>query len=60
VVREHRMHLAEATLGYDNGVAVEITGGVGEDDVVAISVGQSAREGEIVQPVLEDSQRGQH
>jgi hypothetical protein len=54
------MHLAEATLGYDNGVAVEITGGVGEDDVVAISVGQSAREGEIVQPVLEDSQRGQH
>jgi membrane fusion protein, multidrug efflux system len=59
VVREHRMHLAEATLGYDNGVAVEITGGVGEDDVVAISVGQSAREGEIVQPVLEDSQRGQ-
>lgn len=59
VVREHRMHLAEATLGYDNGVAVEITSGVGEDDVVAISVGQSAREGEIVQPVLEDSQRGQ-
>jgi membrane fusion protein (multidrug efflux system) len=58
VVREHRMHLAEATLGYDNGVAVEVTSGVSDDDVVAISVGQSAREGEIVEPVLEDSQRG--
>jgi membrane fusion protein, multidrug efflux system len=57
VVRQHRMHLAEATLGYDNGVAVEVTSGVSDDDVVAINVGQSAREGEIVQPVFPDAQR---
>jgi membrane fusion protein, multidrug efflux system len=57
IVRDGRMHLAEVTLGYDNGVNVEVTSGIGDSDVVAISVGQSAREGEIVQPVMQDVQR---
>jgi len=56
VVRDGRMHLAPVTLGYDNGIDVEITSGIGEDDVVAVNVGQSAREGEVVQAVMQDTQ----
>ncbi len=53
IVRGTRLHLAEVTLGYDNGVAVEITSGVGNNDLIAVNVGQSARDGETVQPVRE-------
>jgi len=56
VVRNNRIHLSEVSLGYDNGVAVQITGGdVRDDDLVALNVGQAAREGEAVQPVQEAS-----
>jgi RND family efflux transporter MFP subunit len=52
VVRDNKLHLSEVTLGYDNGVAVEIRGGdVRDNDTVALNVGQAAREGERVQPV---------
>jgi RND family efflux transporter MFP subunit len=51
VVRENRLKLAEVTLGYDDGVNVEITRGVSNQDVVAINVGQSARDGEPVRPM---------
>ncbi len=54
VVRDQKLHLAEATLGYDNGVAVEVLKGVGYDDIVALNVGQAARDGESVQPVRAD------
>ncbi len=54
VVRNQKLHLAEATLGYDNGVAVEVLKGVGYDDIVALNVGQAARDGESVQPVRAD------
>ena len=54
VVRDQKLHLAEATLGYDNGVAVEVLKGVGYDDMVALNVGQAARDGEQVQPVRAD------
>ena len=57
VVRDHRMHLAEATLGYDDGVNVEVTSGISDGDIVAINVGQAAHEGEIVQPVMQTVQR---
>jgi len=56
VVRDGRMHLAEVTLGYDNGVNVEVVRGISDSDVVAINVGQSAREGEIVQAVMQNAQ----
>jgi len=51
VVKDDRLHLVEVKLGYDNGVAVEITSGIADDAVVALNVGQSARDGERVQPV---------
>jgi len=54
VVNGGKLHLAEVTLGYDNGVAVEVTKGVGYDDMVALNVGQAARDGESVQPVRAD------
>ncbi len=53
VVRGNRLHLAPVTLGYDNGVEVQITRGVSIGDLVAVNVGQSARDGELVLPVHE-------
>jgi membrane fusion protein, multidrug efflux system len=52
VVRDNRLRLAEVTLGYDNGVMVEVTSGVSLSDKVAVNVGQAARDGEHVQPVM--------
>jgi RND family efflux transporter MFP subunit len=54
LVRGNRLHLAEVALGYDNGVSVQVISGVGYDDLVALNVGQAAREGEPVQPVRAD------
>jgi RND family efflux transporter MFP subunit len=51
VVRNNRLKLAEVTLGYDNGINVEIMQGVSGADMVAINVGQSARDGEPVRPI---------
>ncbi|MDO8431651.1 MAG: efflux RND transporter periplasmic adaptor subunit [Candidatus Binatus sp.] len=51
VVRNNQLHLAEVTLGYDNGQMVEVTSGINETDKVAVNVGQAARNGEHVQPV---------
>ncbi|HVN28549.1 MAG TPA: efflux RND transporter periplasmic adaptor subunit [Candidatus Binataceae bacterium] len=56
VVRDQRLHLAEVTLGYDDGINVEVISGINENDVVAVNVGQSAREGEVVQPVMQPEQ----
>ena len=51
VVRNNQLHLAEVTLGYDNGQTVEILSGINPTDKVAVNVGQAARDGENVQPV---------
>lgn len=52
IVRDDRLKLVPVTLGYDNGVEVEITSGdIRADDVVALNVGQAARDGARVQPV---------
>ncbi|HZO83343.1 MAG TPA: efflux RND transporter periplasmic adaptor subunit [Candidatus Binataceae bacterium] len=53
VVRANRLHLAPVTLGYDDGINVQVTRGVVIGDLVAVNVGQSARDGEPVQPVRE-------
>jgi membrane fusion protein, multidrug efflux system len=53
VVRNDHLKLAEVTLGYDNGVNVEITRGISDQDEVAINVGQSARDGERVRPITQ-------
>jgi hypothetical protein len=55
VVRDSHLHLAEVTLGYDNGRTVEVTAGISPKDQVAINVGQSARDGEVVQPIQANS-----
>jgi RND family efflux transporter MFP subunit len=52
IVRNGRLKLAPVNLGYDDGVNVEITEGLTEQDVVAVNVGQSARDGEPVRPIL--------
>jgi membrane fusion protein (multidrug efflux system) len=51
VVRNAHLNLVEVTLGHDNGYTVEITGNVREGELVAINVGEAARDGEPVQPV---------
>lgn len=51
VVRDNLLKLAEATLGYDDGINVEVTKGVAADDMVALNVGQAARDGELVRPM---------
>jgi RND family efflux transporter MFP subunit len=51
VVRNDRLTLAPVTLGYDNGISVEVTDGIREEDMVALNVGQSARDGQPVQSV---------
>ncbi|MGH7915029.1 MAG: efflux RND transporter periplasmic adaptor subunit [Candidatus Binataceae bacterium] len=53
VVHGDRLHLAQVGLGYDDGINVQITRGVAIGDLIAVNVGQSAREGETVQPVRE-------
>ncbi len=51
IVGSGHLKLAPVTLGYDDGVNIEITRGVTEQDWVAVNVGQSARDGEPVRPI---------
>lgn len=51
VVKGNVLHLTQVKLGYDNGVAVEVPTGIDPDALVALNVGQSAHDGETVQPV---------
>jgi RND family efflux transporter MFP subunit len=51
LVRSDHLHLAEITLGRDDGYRVEVIGDVQPGDLVAMNVGEAAREGEAVQPV---------
>ena len=51
VVRDDHLVLAEVTLGYDDGRNVEVVSGIGADDSIAMNVGQSARDGELVRAV---------
>jgi RND family efflux transporter MFP subunit len=55
VVRNSIVHLAPVTLGYDNGYAVEATSGISMNDLIAVNLGQSASEGERVQPIEQKS-----
>jgi RND family efflux transporter MFP subunit len=52
LVRGNRLHLAQVTLGHDNGYTVEVTSGVKAGDMVAVSVGGSAIDGENVRPMM--------
>lgn len=57
LVRNNHLKLMEVMLGYDDGVDVEITRGVGPDDLVAINVGQAARDGAPVRPMTAEEGR---
>lgn len=59
VVKNNVLHLTEVKLGYDNGIAVEVATGVDPDALVALNVGQSARDGERVQPVEQQQSASQ-
>ena len=51
LVHNSTVHLAPVTLGFDNGYSVEATSGIAMNDLIALNLGQSATEGERVQPV---------
>ncbi len=51
VVRDGRLKLAGVTLGYDDGIDIQITDGITPDDLVALNVGQAARDGDPVRPI---------
>jgi RND family efflux transporter MFP subunit len=50
-VRNGRLHLAAVTLGHDDGYRVEATGDIRSGDLIAMNVGESAHDGEAVQPI---------
>ncbi len=51
VVRDGRLKLVGVSLGYDNGINIQITDGIAPDDMVALNVGQAARDGDPVRPI---------
>ena len=51
LVQNSTVHLAPVSLGFDNGYSVEATSGIAMNDLIALNLGQSASEGERVQPV---------
>src|SRR6266849_392681 len=51
VVRDNHLRLVEVTLGHDNGYKVEVNGDLQAGELVAMNVGEAARDGEPVQPV---------
>jgi membrane fusion protein, multidrug efflux system len=50
LVQNSSVHLAPVSLGFDNGYSVEATSGIAMNDLIALNLGQSAIEGERVQP----------
>lgn len=51
VVQDNHIHLVKVTLGLDDGTDCEVTRGLTGKEIVALGMGQTAREGELVQPV---------
>jgi RND family efflux transporter MFP subunit len=51
VVRDNRIHLAKVELGLDDGINCEVIRGLEGDETIALGMGQTARDGELVQPV---------
>jgi membrane fusion protein, multidrug efflux system len=51
VVRDNRIHLVKVELGLDDGINCEVIRGLNGDETIALGMGQTARDGELVQPV---------
>jgi RND family efflux transporter MFP subunit len=56
VVRDDRIHLTEIRLGFDDGINCEVTHGLQGDERVALGMGQTARDGESVRPLMVKSE----
>jgi hypothetical protein len=51
VVRDNVLKLVPVSLGFDDGVNVEVSGEVSDQDLIALNVGQAAHDGDRVQPI---------
>jgi multidrug efflux system membrane fusion protein len=51
VVNDNRIHLEPVTLGFDDGLRSQIVEGLKGNEMVALNLGQTAREGEVVRPM---------
>ncbi len=51
VVRDDRIHLVKVELGIDDGINCEVIRGLKGDETIALGMGQTAHDGELVQPV---------
>jgi len=51
VVRDNRIHLVKVELGLDDGINCEVIRGLEGDETIALGMGQTAQDGEMVQPV---------
>jgi RND family efflux transporter MFP subunit len=51
VVRNNRIHLIKVELGLDDGINCEVVRGLEGDETIALGMGQTAHDGELVQPV---------
>lgn len=55
IVRDDKIHLAKVTLGLDDGIDCEIKRGIQGGELVALGLGQTAREGEPVRTLMSKS-----
>jgi RND family efflux transporter MFP subunit len=55
IVQENRIHLIMVKLGLDDGINCEITRGLKGDETVALGLGQAATEGELIRPLMAQS-----
>jgi multidrug efflux pump subunit AcrA (membrane-fusion protein) len=51
VVRDDRIHLVKVELGLDDGINCEVLRGLEGDEKIALGMGQTARDGQLVEPV---------
>jgi len=51
IVNDNRIHLEPVTLGFDDGLRSQIVEGLKGNEMVALNLGQTAREGEVVRPM---------
>ena len=51
IVRDNRIHLVKVELGLDDGVNCEVVRGLEGDETVALGMGQTAHDGQLVKPV---------
>jgi RND family efflux transporter MFP subunit len=51
IVRDNRIHLVKVELGLDDGVNCEVVRGLEGDETIALGMGQTAHDGQLVKPV---------